>query len=220
MSGVRRLGVLGGTFDPLHLGHFRAAESAREAMALDQRICVPSRIPPHKARPGITAAADRFRMIQRAVQKEPAFEASRVEVEREGPSYTVDTMAEIKQAFPAAEISFITGIDSFREIQTWRNWRELLQTFSFIVHGRPGYVLAGAREAIPEPIRSTLVELRDGSRLPSEFGRAIYLIQAVCLNISSTEIRAMVRAGRSIRYLVPPEVEAYIAEHRLFGEGA
>ena len=138
MKGVRRLGVLGGTFDPLHLGHFRAAESAQEAMALDRILFVPSRTPPHKARPGITAAEDRFLMIQAAVDKEPAFEASRVEVDREGPSYTVDTLAEIKQTLPSAEIFFITGIDSFREIQTWRKWRELLQSFSFIVHGRPG----------------------------------------------------------------------------------
>lgn len=220
MSGVQRLGVLGGTFDPLHLGHFRAAESTREAMALDRILFVPARIPPHKARPGITAAEDRFRMIQAAVENEPAFDVSRVEVDRDGPSFTVDTLAEIQRTSSAAEIFFITGIDSFREIQTWKRWEEMLETYSFIVHGRPGYGLAGAREAVPENMRSMLVTLRDRAERPSSYGPAIYLIQAATLNISSTEIRAMVRAGRSIRYLVPSEVEAYISKHHLYREGA
>jgi nicotinate-nucleotide adenylyltransferase len=220
MSAHQRLGVLGGTFDPLHLGHFRAAESTQEAMALDRILFVPARMPPHKARPGITAAEDRFRMIQAAVDNEPAFDVSRVEVDRDGPSFTVDTLAEIKRTSSAAEIFFITGIDSFREIQTWKRWEEMLESFSFIVHGRPGYGLAAAHEAVPEPMRSMLVTLRDGAEPPSGYGPAIYLIQAVTLNISSTEIRAMVRAGRSVRYLVPPEVEAYISKYHLYKEGA
>ncbi len=138
MSARPRLGVLGGTFDPLHLGHFRAAESVKEAMALDRVLFVPSRTPPHKARPGITPAEDRFRMIQAAADGEPGFEVSRIEVDREGPSFTIDTLAAIESRFPETDIFFITGIDSFRDIRTWKRWEELLQTYSFVVHGRPG----------------------------------------------------------------------------------
>ncbi len=217
MTHCTRLGVLGGTFDPVHLGHFRVAESVRETMALDRILFVPSRIPPHKSRPGIAPAEHRFRMIQEAVKKEPAFDISRIELDRDGPSYTIDTLNALACAQPETDIFFITGIDAFREIQTWKQWELLLPSFSFIVHPRPGYSLAGAREAVPETM--LLVTVRSGSTPPSDHGPAIFLVHAVTLDISSTEIRAMARAGRSVRYLVPAEVEAYIIGHRLYRDG-
>ncbi len=219
MSG-ERLGVLGGTFDPVHLGHLRAAESVREAMGLDRILFVPACIPPHKARPTVTSAEDRYRMVQAAVGNEPTFEVSRLEIERQGPSYTADTLAELAKQDPPGEIFFITGIDAFRDIRSWERWEELLRAYSFVVHGRPGYGLAGAFEAVPDSLRSQLVEIRNGVSAPSGRGPSIYLVNALTLNISATEIRAIVRSGRSIRYLVPPEVESFIAEHRLYQEGA
>ncbi|HLE20753.1 MAG TPA: nicotinate-nucleotide adenylyltransferase [Vicinamibacteria bacterium] len=216
----KRWGVLGGTFDPIHFGHLRAAESVREAMALDRIVFVPSRVPPHKARPSVTSAEDRYLMVEAAVSLQPTFEVSRIEIERQAPSYTIDTLAQLAGQDPEREVFFITGIDAFREIRTWRQWEELLRTYSFIVHGRPGYGLAGAFEVVPEELRSRLVEIRNGAPPSSERGPSIYLVNALTLNISATEIRAFVRAGRSIRYLVPPEVESYIAEHRLYKEKA
>jgi len=216
----KRWGVLGGTFDPIHFGHLRAAESVREAMALDRIVFVPSRVPPHKARPSVTSAEDRYLMVEAAVSLQPTFEVSRIEIERQAPSYTIDTLAQLAGQDPDREVFFITGIDAFREIRTWRQWEELLRTYSFIVHGRPGYGLAGAFEVVPEELRSRLVEIRNGAPPSSERGPSIYLVNALTLNISATEIRAFVRAGRSIRYLVPPEVESYIAEHRLYKEKA
>ena len=216
----KRWGVLGGTFDPIHFGHLRAAESVREAMVLDRIVFVPSRVPPHKARPSVTSAEDRYLMVEAAVSLQPTFEVSRIEIERQAPSYTIDTLAQLAGQDPDREVFFITGIDAFREIRTWRQWEELLRTYSFIVHGRPGYGLAGAFEVVPEELRSRLVEIRNGAPPSSERGPSIYLVNALTLNISATEIRAFVRAGRSIRYLVPPEVESYIAEHRLYKEKA
>lgn len=213
-----RWGVLGGTFDPVHYGHLRAAESVRECMALDRIVFVPARVPPHKARPTVTAAEDRYQMVRAAVSSQPSFEASRVEIERQGPSYTLDTLDQLAGEDSRRHVFFITGIDAFREIRTWHRWEDLLGSHSFIVHGRPGYGLAGAFEVIPEALRARIVEVRNGAQPPLERGPSIYLVSALTLNISATEIRALIRAGRSVRYLVPPEVESYIVEHRLYQE--
>ncbi len=216
---AERVGILGGTFDPLHLGHFRAAESVREAMALDRVLFVPAAIPPHKAGPGITPAEDRYRMVRSAVEKEPFFEVSRIELDRNGPSFTIDTLAGLENEMPGSEVFFITGIDSFRDIRTWHRWEELLESYSIVVHGRPGIALPSAYEAVPEKWRSSFVPLAEGGTGGERCARAegsVYLLDIVTLNISSTEVRAMVRAGRSIRYLVPIEVEEFIDERRLY----
>lgn len=213
-----RLGVLGGTFDPVHYGHLRAAESVREAMRLDRIVFVPARVPPHKARPTVTGAEDRYQMVKAAVSPQPTFEVSRIEIERRGPSYTLDTLDQLAGENSGRQIFFITGIDAFREIRTWHRWEDLLGSYSFIVHGRPGYGLAGAVEVVPDSLRSRVVELRDGAEPPLDRGPSIYLVSALTLNISATEIRALIRAERSVRYLVPPEVESYIVKHRLYQE--
>ena len=168
----------------------------------------------------MTSVEDRYLMVQAAVRNEPTFEVSRLEIERQGTSYTADTLAELAKEDPQREIFFITGIDAFRDIRSWERWEELLRSYSFIVHGRPGYGLAGAFEVVPDSLRSHLVELRNGVSAPAGRGPSIYLVNALTLNISATEIRAIVRSGRSIRYLVPPEVEPFIGEHRLYKEGA
>jgi nicotinate-nucleotide adenylyltransferase len=211
-----RLGVLGGTFDPVHLGHLRAAESIREAMRLDRVLFIPASVPPHKARPSIASAEERYDMVAAAVRGSPHFSVSRVELDREGPSYTIDTLAEIAAGEPDAELFFIIGIDAFREIQSWKRWEELLRKYSFVVHGRPGYGLAGAYEVVPRDLRSRLVEVGSAPLDESRGRPALFLVSALTLNISSTEIRALLRQGRSIRYLVPAEVEDYIIGRRLY----
>jgi len=157
-------------------------------------------------------------MVEAAGSLQPMFEVSRIEIERQGPSYTLDTLDHLAGEDSQREIFFITGIDAFREIRTWHRWEDLLRTHSFIVHGRPGYGLAGVFEVVPDSLRSRLVELRNGAQPPLDRGPSIYLVTALTLNISATEIRAFVRADRSVRYLVPPEVESYIVEHRLYQE--
>lgn len=219
MSQSQRLGILGGTFDPLHLGHLRAAESVREAMSLDEILFVPSSRPPHKQRPGIASAEHRYQMVRRALANEAGFTVSDVEVARQGPSYTIDTLSQLTGCYASAEIFFITGVDSFRDIQTWSRWEDLLRSYAFIVHDRPGSGLESAYESVPDAYHSLFVEVAGDGPLGEGRGGAIYLLRAETLNISSTEVRAMVRAGRSIRYLVPAEVEAYIQKHRLYREG-
>lgn len=216
MTRRERLGVLGGTFNPLHLGHLRAAETVRESMLLDQILFVPARVPPHKSDPDITPAEDRYHMIQDAIGSESSFEVSRIEIDREGPSYTIDTLRELEKRRPEADIFFITGVDSFIDIQTWWHWKELLESYPFIVHSRPGCDLKDAFEVLPGHRRSRLVPLTDGATPTVEGQAKVYLTEIVTLNISSTEIRAMVRGGRSIRFLVPIEVEAFIHSHRLY----
>jgi nicotinate-nucleotide adenylyltransferase len=215
---VERVGIFGGTFDPLHLGHFRAAESVREAMALDRVVFVPSAVPPHKAGPDITPAEDRYRMVLEAVEKEPSFEVSRIELDRDGPSFTIDTLARLENEMMGIKAFFITGVDSFRDIRTWHRWEELLESYSLVVHTRPGSVLTSAYDALPQKWHASFVEVPEGGWGGERRTVAgnVFLLHVVALNISSTEVRAMVRAGRSIRYLVPTEVEEFIDERRLY----
>jgi nicotinate-nucleotide adenylyltransferase len=167
----------------------------------------------------MAAAEDRYRMICMATEGESGFEVSRMEIDREGPSYTIDTLRELEKNLPAADIFFITGVDSFKDIQTWRRWEELLDSYPFVVHGRPGCGLHDAHEAVPEHMRSRLITLPEAAPPPAGGEVKIYLIRIMTIDISSTDIRAMVRKGRSIRYLVPSRVEAFICEHRLYREG-
>jgi nicotinate-nucleotide adenylyltransferase len=218
---LSRIGVLGGTFDPLHLGHLRAAEIVRDALRLDRVLFVPAATPPHKAaglqRDArlVTESSHRLRMVELALAGERFFEASRVEVDRGGRSYTVDTMESLEAAFPGSRLFFVVGTDAFSEIHTWKNWRELLSRYSFAVHERPGASIDRAPEALPPDLRTRVTEQTDPMRR-AEDEAAIVLVRRAVLDVSSTEIRASVRAGRSIRFLVPDAVEAYIRENRLY----
>jgi nicotinate-nucleotide adenylyltransferase len=218
---LSRIGVLGGTFDPLHLGHLRAAEIVRDALGLDRVLFVPAATPPHKASGLqrddrlVTESSHRLRMVELALSGERFFEASRVEVARGGRSYTIDTMESLRASFPASRLFFVVGTDAFSEIRTWKNWRELLGSYSFAVHERPGAPLDRAPEALPPDLRARVTEPSDLlRRAPDE--ASIVLVRSAVLDVSSTEIRASVRAGRSIRFLVPDVVEAYIRENRLY----
>lgn len=155
-------------------------------------------------------------MVERGLDGEEAFVVSRVEIERDGPSYTIDTLAELAGRFTDSRFFFVTGTDAFVEIRTWKSWRELLVGYSFVVHQRPGFPLDEARAAVPDELRSSLVEDSDGGVLVHSGGPRIYLVRRPMLDVSSTEIRRSVRVGRSIRFLVPDAVEAYIRENRLY----
>jgi nicotinate-nucleotide adenylyltransferase len=205
------VGVLGGTFDPLHFGHLRAAEVARDAVNLDKVLFVPAATPPHKASPPVTDAEHRAGMLERALSREPFFEVSRIELERGGRSYTIDTLDALRAASPAIRFFFITGTDAFAEIQTWREWRRLLSEHRFVVHERPGFPLEAVREALPPEMESADL---DGAAAGSD-PRVVFLRRPM-LPVSSTEIRRSVAKGRSVRFLVPDAVEEYIRDFRLY----
>lgn len=197
-----KVGIMGGTFDPIHLGHLAMAESAREIFALDEVLFIPSARPPHKVERFVTPEVHRLMMTYLATQSNEKFTVSPMEFLREGLSYTLDTMNALREKFgAAAELFFIIGADSMADLSKWYKARELVSKVHFIATKRPG------------------VEV-DLPALEEFFGEAamahIHQVETPGLEISSTDIRERVRAGRSIKYLVPEVVEEYIARERLY----
>jgi nicotinate-nucleotide adenylyltransferase len=210
---LKRIGVLGGTFDPLHLGHLRAAEVVKDALALERVLFVPAATPPHKALPPVTAPEHRLGMLERALSGEAFFEVSRLELDRGGRSYSIDTLEELAAGSKDSRFFFVTGTDAFSEIRTWKSWQKLLTEHWFVVHERPGFPIEAPHDALPEGFYSRVLE--DSELPPGREPRVLFLRRPM-LQISSTEIRRSVRANRSIRFLVPDAVAAYIRENRLY----
>jgi nicotinate-nucleotide adenylyltransferase len=209
--GDRRVGILGGTFDPIHYGHLVIAEQVREALELDRVLFVPAGIPPHKQDEEITAAADRAAMVELAVAGNPAFTICRIELERDGPSYTVDTVGELvdeaARRGAARDFFFILSSEALAGLRAWHEPVRLMSLCRLVVVPRPG---------APLPDMAWLE-----SHLPTEPGAGagadrVVCVQTVPLAHSASDVRNRAAAGRSIRYLVPPAVEAYIREHRLY----
>jgi nicotinate-nucleotide adenylyltransferase len=185
-----RVGLLGGTFDPIHLGHLRAAENAREALALERVAFVPAAQPPHRTAP-LSCARDRFAMVALATAEHPGFFPSDVELEREGPSYTVDTLRAWRARQPADELVLVVGSDAFAEMDTWHETRTLFDLCTVAVVPRNGEApLAGPGPAVS--------------------------VAGPVLPVSSTEIRRRVAARQSVRYLVPESVADFIEKRGLY----
>ena len=198
---IRRLGILGGTFDPIHHGHLVAAQEAHHQLHLDTVLFVPVGTPPHKPRQPISPAHHRLGMIERAIAGKPYFSLSRVDVDRPGPCYTVDTLQLLRAEWgPAPTFFFVEGDDSLGDILTWRHPARLIELTELAVVTRPG------NQVDLERLERELPGLRE----------RIHWVQMPLLQISSTALRARVRAGRPISYLVPASVEAYILEHGLY----
>ena len=201
------LGIMGGTFDPIHLGHLAAADEAREVLGLERILFVPAGIPPHKADEGVTAPEHRLAMVGAAIADNSAFEVSRIDIDRPGPSFTVDTVELVAEAELAAgrtpDLTFILSSETLRELPTWHEPERLLDRCRLAVVPRAGY---------PTPDRAWLSE-----HFPGREERVVSLGGAR-LEISSSAIRDRVARGRSIRYLVPSVVAAYIAQNRLYGD--
>ncbi|MDE0838604.1 MAG: nicotinate-nucleotide adenylyltransferase [Kiritimatiellae bacterium] len=203
-SKTTRLAILGGTFDPPHVGHLLMAQTALETLALDGVIFVPSGDPPHKDLGDIRPAEDRIEMIRAATAWNPRFHVDDLERHRQGKTYTIDTVMTLRDRHPDAELFFLIGADSLNDLYTWMRVEELLTLCRFITFIRPGQAMETLQANVaklPQPWATQL--LQDVHQ-----GRAI--------NISSTECRQRVAQGLSIRYLVPKEVEAYIAAHDLY----
>jgi len=197
------LGVLGGTFDPIHLGHVAAAEAAQRVLCLDEIILIPSRIPPHRTSPVTASAADRFAMAELACEGRAGWSASFLEIRREGPSYTYDTLSELGR--PASQIFFITGADAFAEIATWSRYPTVLDLANFVVVSRPGITLDSLRARVPSAFDR-----------PSPATTRVILVEAHTPDVSSTDIRRRARAGEPLSGLVPLPVADYINTHRLY----
>ena len=197
---VVRLGVFGGTFDPVHMGHLIAAEDVRAALQLDEVLFVPAGEPWFKSYRHITPANHRLAMVRHAIRDNPRFGVSDMEIRREGPSYTIDTLAELRRERPDAELFVILGVDALREIDRWRNPRRLFQMATVVGMGRPGASLD--------------VSVLNAA-IPGASDR-IRLVDSALIDISGTDIRRRVADGASIRYRVPLAVEQYIRAHNLY----
>ena len=196
-----RLGVFGGTFDPVHYGHLVAAEEVRYRLRLDKVLFVPAGMPPHKLDHDITPTRHRLAMLELAIASNPGFALSRVDIDRHGPCYTVDTLALLHQEYgPGTELFFLMGMDSLAEILTWKEPERLIRLAQIVVVGRPGF-------------QADVDEL--DKVLPGAAER-ISIVDTPLMEVSSSDIRQRVREGAPIRYQVPEAVEAYIRAHRLY----
>ena len=190
-----RLGILGGTFDPIHSGHLILAEQLREGLDLKKVIFVPSANPPHKKNSLVSSAEDRLRMTQIAIKDNPFFILSDLELKREGKSYTVDTLNEFKKLYPRSELFLLLGSDVLDEIESWKEPDKIFQEVKVVIALRPGL---------------------DKIDQKNKFAQKSLSVPINGLDISSTRIREMVRAGKSIRYLVPPGIEEFIQVKYLY----
>jgi nicotinate-nucleotide adenylyltransferase len=193
---ARRIGVMGGTFDPVHHGHLVAASEVAHNFALDEVVFVPTGQPYQKETRVVSPAEDRYLMTVIATASNPRFSVSRVDIDRPGPTYTIDTLRELHAAGPNDELFFITGADALAEILTWHAVDELFTLAHFVGCTRPGHRLSGA--GLPED--------------------KVSLVEIPALAISSTECRARVAAGEPVWYLVPDGVVQYIAKRRLYAK--
>lgn len=205
-------GVFGGTFNPVHVGHLRAAEEIREDFHLDSVYFIPSHVSPHKEATG-GLPGERLRMLKAAVKGNAFFKVSDMEIRRGGVSYTIDTLKRMQRRF--GDIYFIIGVDAFREIHTWYHYEELFYHAGFIVMTRPASPPADIPEMLPEAVSGRLTALGD-CVYRHESGRKIYLHPVTKMDISSTKIRDLLKSERSVRYLVPPSVEKIIIERGLY----
>lgn len=217
-----KIGLLGGVFDPIHIGHLNCANQAADIFGLDRVYFLPTAVPPHKKQRG-ASADDRWNMVQLAIAGHPLFEASRFEMDHAGTSYTIDTVRWFKKN-RAGELYFILGLDAFGDIHQWKAARALLQSCNFIVVSRPGGEPGEAAARLAEKFRALGLPLK---RLKGGDARVALLRAegspyriAVCripeMDVSSTAVREKVKAGQSVKYLVPEAVEHYIDKMEIY----
>jgi nicotinate-nucleotide adenylyltransferase len=218
------IGLFGGTYNPVHIGHLRAALEVREGFELDEVIMIPAALPPHKIPGEVADAADRLHMLNQALEDTPGLRISDVELKRSGPSYTIDTVAHFKHSLPdQSRIYLIMGMDAFLEIDTWKSYDELLLQIPFIIINRPksGNAAKDPGWKIMEKFLASKIsrdyvfsESRRCYRARNK--QPIYIFEVTRLDISSTRIRNLINQGRSIDYFVPPKVADFINSKGLY----
>lgn len=200
----KKIAVIGGAFDPVHLGHLAAAQTVYESFDVEKVVLMPLGDAPHKAVSRIPALK-RYEMVEAAVRDNPAFAVSDMEIRRGGKTYTVDTVREIKAINPDIDIYFVMGADELEAIDTWRSPDVLFSLCSVIAMSRPGYNTDGLVKKIEE--------------VKKNYGGEAYFLEVPSLDISSSDLRKRIKDGRSVKYLIPKEAEKYIIKHDLYKEG-
>ncbi|OQY06159.1 MAG: nicotinate (nicotinamide) nucleotide adenylyltransferase [Desulfobacteraceae bacterium 4572_123] len=221
---LKRIGLFGGTFDPIHFGHLRAALEVREAFALDETCLIPSAIPPHKIKSCVTKIDQRLAMIQLALGNSPLFTVSDIELKRLGPSYSIDTVDYFKSLYPdGSRLFLIMGVDAFLEIHTWKAYNELFQGISIVVMTRP----AGIKEINADSVKTIGAYLKDRISTGYHYSDKnsayihtslpdVHVFKVSPLDISSSMIRNLVKQGKSIRFFLPDKVVNYINNQGLY----
>ncbi len=211
---IHKRAYLGGTFNPVHYGHLRVAEEVKEVLGLEKVVFVLSCNPPLKHHEKVLPPELRLQMLKLAVSDNPFFEVSDIECKRQGPSYTIDTVRELKQLYPQEDVLLIVGLDSFLELHLWHRYQDLLREASFVIVSRPPL---GVQDLIGSDFVDRVIEhSSDYTLLRLHSGALAYYIECTHLDISSSDIRARVARGRSIRYLLPESVESFIISRGLY----
>lgn len=214
----RPIGILGGTFDPIHYGHLRLAEELAEALEIEQVRLIPAGFPPHRGHPR-AEARHRLEMARRAVSGNPRFLLDDREIVKQGPSYSVDTLTALRAELPAGTpLVLFMGGDAFLGLTSWHEWRQLFELAHIAVAHRPGYSPAVWEDALPDALRKLLTTRRceQGMELAETPAGRIFLHAITQLDISASQIRDRCLRGRSLRYLLPESVIDYINENHLY----
>ena len=217
---MNKLAILGGTFNPIHIGHLMVAEDIRQLFGFEKVLFVPSALPPHKSAKGIISSRHRLAMTALATRDNPHFEVSSVEVERGGKSYTVETLEQIKQVYGEdMGLYFLVGSDAFMEISSWKDISRLFELCRFVVINRPGGSLEGLSQDFLKGVKSVEHQLINRANPPTISEAVnVYLVETLLVDVSSSGIRELIRWGGSIKYLVPHLVEEYIVKNQLYQE--
>ena len=218
---IKKVGLFGGSFNPIHLGHLKAAEELIELISLDKIIFIPTFIHPQRKSNNNISIEDRLRILELSIEKYPNFEISKIEIERKGPSYTVDTLREYKNKNPKIELYFILGNELFASIDTWKDYRKLFQHSNFLVITRPGEQYKRVEDVFP-------LELKNDFRYSFRENKCIYyehkssnmliFVEIIGIKVSSTMIRELIKQHISIKNLVHEEVERFIQSNNLYME--
>src|SRR4030042_5564221 len=212
-----RLGLFGGAFNPIHLGHLRAATEIQEAFVFSLILFIPTAVPPHKGTWNLLPFAHRLKMVRLAIAGHPFLKASDIEKKRGGKSYSIRTLRYFKQPFgPMVELFFIIGIAAFLEINTWREYCNLFKLCHFVVMDRPGYHRNRIQEFLLREIDPDIIYFTKENRFLHPSGLSIYLFSITLMDISSTRIRRLRQINQSIRYLLPEPVEDYIIRRNFY----
>jgi nicotinate-nucleotide adenylyltransferase len=202
-----KIGVMGGTFNPIHYGHLVTAEEALNQFSLEKVIFIPTGEPPHKTFDRIASPEDRYLMTVMATASNNNFYVSRVEIDRKGKSYTIDTLRELKKVYGEdAELFFITGADAILEILSWKNTKEIITLCKLIAATRPGYNISRIEELIEK------LDVTETGKADSK----IFVMEIPALAISSTDIRNRIKTGRPVNYLLPENVSSYLLKYNLY----
>jgi nicotinate-nucleotide adenylyltransferase len=212
----RRLGLFGGTFNPMHYGHLRSAEEVCETLGLERLWFMPAGEPPHKTTGALTPFAMRLEMARLAVGDHPVMTVSDLEGQRPGRSYSVETLEQVRREAPDWELYFILGLDAMLEIATWKDYQKLFTLSHLVVLDRPGYDRGGLAEVLVREVHPQIRALEGEAGFQHPSGQRVIFQETTLMDISGTGIRNRVGQGRSIRFLLPEAVREYILKHKLY----